>query len=209
MKKGTQQSAIWSSLLLCWYTSRSPQSKVIEENVLLPDASYLHNNILSYPPLANIMCFKKQIEFKIFQVSGKPQNLWMYHSQMSELTDTPWTAILPGLYNEYLWIPQQSISTVQLLSRVRLFVTPWSAAHQDSLSIATFQSLIKLMSIESVMPSNHLILCHPLLLLPSSFSSIKVFSSVSSSHQVAKYWSFSFNIRPSNEYSGLISFKTN
>ena len=169
MKKGTQQSAIWSSLLLCWYTSRSPQSKVIEENVLLPDASYLHNNILSYPPLANIMCFKKQIEFKIFQVSGKPQNLWMYHSQMSELTDTPWTAILPGLYNEYLWIPQQSISTVQLLSRVQLFAIPWTVERQNSRSITKSWSLLKLMSIESVIPSNHLILCHPLLLPTSIF----------------------------------------
>ena len=208
MKKGTQQSAIWSSLLLCWYTSRSPQSKVIEENVLLPDASYLHNNILSYPPLANIMCFKKQIEFKIFQVSGKPQNLWMYHSQMSELTDTPWTAILPGLYNEYLWIPQQSISTVQLLSRVQLFAIPWTVERQNSRSITKSWSLLKLMSIESVIPSNHLILCHPLLLPTSIFSSIRVFSDESVLRiRWPKYWSFSFSISPSNEYSGLISFR--
>ena len=73
VKKGTQQSAVLSSLLLYRGTGMSPQSKVIEEKVLLPVASYLHNNILSYPPLANIMCFREKIEVKVFQVSGKPQ----------------------------------------------------------------------------------------------------------------------------------------
>ena len=96
-------------------------------------------------------------------------------------------------------------SSVQLLSHVQLFAMPWTVAHQASLSITNSWSLLKLMSIESVIPSNHLILCCPLLLLPSIFSSIRVFSNVSSSHQVAKYWSFS--ISPSNEYSGLISFR--
>ena len=102
-------------------------------------------------------------------------------------------------------------SSVQLLSCVQLlqlFVTPWTAAHQASLSISNSQSLLKRMSIESMMPSNHLILCHPLLLLPSVFPSIRVFFQwVSSSHQVAKALSFSFSISPSNEYSGLISFR--
>ena len=99
---------------------------------------------------------------------------------------------------------KQRFSSVQLLSCVQLFVTPWTAARQASLS----QSLLKLMSIESVMPSNHLILCHPLLLLPSIFPSIRVFSNESSLHiKWPKYWSFSFNISPSNEYSGLISFR--
>ena len=98
-------------------------------------------------------------------------------------------------------------SSVQSLSRARLFVTPWIAACQASLSITNSRSLPKLMTIESVTPSNNLMLCHPLLLLPSIFPSIKVFSRVSSSHQVAKYWSFSFNISPSNEHSGLISFR--
>ena len=84
----------------------------------------------------------------------------------------------------------------------------WIAAHQVSLSIANSQSLLKLMSIESVMPSNHLILCHPLLLLPSIFSSIRVFSNELVLRIMwPKYWSFSFNISPSNEYSGLISFR--
>ena len=88
------------------------------------------------------------------------------------------------------------------------FVTLWTALHQASLSIANSQSLFKLMSIESVMPSNHLILCHPLLLLPSIFPSIRVFSTESFLHiRWPKYWSFSFSVSPSNEYSGLISFR--
>ena len=99
-------------------------------------------------------------------------------------------------------------SSVQLLSRARLFVTPWTTACQASLSITSFRSLLKLMSIESVMLSNHLILCHPLLLLPSIFPSIRVFSNDSILHiRWPKYWSFSFSISPSNEYSGLISFR--
>ena len=97
-------------------------------------------------------------------------------------------------------------SSVQSLRRVRLLATPWTAARQASLSITN--SRIKLMSIESVMPSNHLILCHPLLLLPSIFPSIRVFSNESSLRiRWPKYWSFSFSISPSNEYSGLISFR--
>ena len=96
---------------------------------------------------------------------------------------------------------------VQSLSCVRLFVTPWTAAHQASLSFTVFWSLLKLMSIESVMPSNRLILCHPLLLL-SVFPSIRVFSSESIlSIRWPKYWIFSFSISLSNEYSGLISFR--
>ena len=104
------------------------------------------------------------------------------------------------------YFPQ--LSSVQSLSRVRLFVTPWTAARQASLSITNSRSLPKLMSIESVMPSNHLILCCPLLLLPSIFPSIMVFSSESVLHiRWPKDWSFSFSISPSNEYSGLISFR--
>ena len=103
---------------------------------------------------------------------------------------------------------RSQFSSVQLLSRVRLFVTSWTAARQASLSITNSQSLLKLMSIESVMPSNHLILCRPLLLLPSIFSSIRVFSNGSVLHiRWPQYWSFSFSIRPSSEYSGLISFR--
>ena len=99
-------------------------------------------------------------------------------------------------------------SSVQSLSCVRLFVTPWTAAHQASLSISNFQSLLKLMPIESVMPSNHLILCCPLFLPLSIFPSIRVFSDGSVLLiRWPKYWSFSFNISSSNEYSGLISLR--
>ena len=103
-------------------------------------------------------------------------------------------------------IPQ--FSSVQLLSRVRLFATPWTTARQASLSITNSWSSPKLMSIESVMPSNNLILYSPLLLLPSIFPSIRVFSNESALRmRWPKYWSFSFNISPSNEHSGLISFR--
>ena len=99
-------------------------------------------------------------------------------------------------------------SSVQPLSLVQLFASPWTAACQASLSITSSQSLLKLMSIESVMPSNHLILCHPLLLLLSIFPSIRVFSNESVlCIRWPKYWSFSFNISPSNEYLGLIPFR--
>ena len=100
------------------------------------------------------------------------------------------------------------VSSVQSLSHVWLFVAPWTAACQASLSITNSWSLLKLISIESVMSSNHLILCHCLLLLSSVFASIRVFSNESALHIMwPKYWSFSFNISPSNEYSGLISFR--
>ena len=99
-------------------------------------------------------------------------------------------------------------SSVQSLSCVRLFETPWTAAHLASLSITNSWSLLKLMFIESVMPSNHLILIRPLLLQPSIFPSIRVFSNESALPiRWPKYWSFRFNISPSNEYSGLISFR--
>ena len=100
------------------------------------------------------------------------------------------------------------MAVVQSLSRIQSFVTPWTAARQASLSFTISQSLLKFMSVELVMPSNHLILCHPLLLLPSIFPSIRVFSSESAlCISWPKYWSFSFSISPSNEYSGLISFR--
>ena len=98
--------------------------------------------------------------------------------------------------------------SVQSLSRVRLFAAPWTAAHRASLSITNSWSLLKLISIESVMPFNHLILCHPLLLLPSIYPSIRVFSNESVlCIKWQKYWSFSFSISPSKEHPGLISFR--
>ena len=105
-------------------------------------------------------------------------------------------------------VPTTQFSSVQLLSRVRLFATPWTAARQASLSITNSWSLLKLMSVESVMPSNHLILCRPLLLPPSIFLSIRVFSNVSVlCIRWPKCCSLSFSISLSNDYSGLISFR--
>ena len=105
-------------------------------------------------------------------------------------------------------LPSVQFSSVQLLSRVQLFVTPWTAACQASLFITNSWNLLKLMSIMSVMPSSHPMLCRPLLLLPSIFPSISVFPNEMVLHiRWPKYWSFSFSICPSNEYSGLISFR--
>ena len=116
-----------------------------------------------------------------------------------------WAKPLPELEQDKQGV---SFSSVHLLSCVRLFVTPWTVARQASLSITNSWSLLKLMSIELVMPSNHLILCRPLLLLPSIFPSIRVFSNESALRiRWPKFWSFSFSISPSNEYSGLISFR--
>ena len=116
----------------------------------------------------------------------------------------------------YIWHPNPgvwhwgvSFSSVQSLSHTQLFATPWTATRQVSFSITNSQSLLKLMSIELVMPSNHLIFCPPLLLLLSILTSIRVFSKDSVIHiRWPKYWSFSFSISPSNAYSGLISFRT-
>ena len=115
----------------------------------------------------------------------------------------------PSLFcNASLYNIKLSFSSVQSLSCIQLFASPWTAARQASLSVTNSQSLLKLMSIELVMPSNHLILCRPLLLLPSIFPSIRGFSNESVLHiRQPKYWSFSFSISLSNKYSGLISFR--
>ena len=111
-------------------------------------------------------------------------------------------------YNAHVLTNYKRISSVQLLNCVSLFVTPWTTAFQASLSITNSRSLLKLMSTESVMPSNHIILCHPLLFPPSIFPSIRVFSNESVlCIRWSKYWSFSFSTSSSNEYSGLISFR--
>ena len=109
----------------------------------------------------------------------------------------------------YSWhLLRNFLFIVQSLTHVQLFATPWTTACQASLSFIISWNLLKLMSIESVMPSNYLILYHPLVLLPSTFPSIRVFSNKTALHiRLPKYWSFSFNISPSNEYSGLISFR--
>ena len=111
-------------------------------------------------------------------------------------------------YADVLTLSTSAVVVVESLSHAWLFVTSWTATCQASLSFTIFWSLLKLMSIETVMPSNHLILCHPLLFLPSIFPSIKVFSDESVlCIRWPKYWSFSFSISSSNEYSGLISFR--
>ena len=118
-----------------------------------------------------------------------------------------WNWILLGVpQRKHLWIFQ--FSSVQSVSHVRLFATPWTTAHQASLSITNSWSPPKPMSIESVIPYNHLILCHPLLLLPSIFPMIRVFfNELVLNIRWTKYWSFSFSFSPSNEYSGLIYFR--
>ena len=118
------------------------------------------------------------------------------------------TALLPSWHLALVLFSSWCFSSVQLLSSVRLFATPWAAARQALLSIINSWSLLKLMSIELVMPSNCLILCRPLLFPPSIFPSIRVFSNESVLHiRWPKYWKFSFSISPSNEHSGLISFR--
>ena len=135
---------------------------------------------------------------------GRLQTIGLQRTRHDRATSLS-LSILNRWYTTYV---SHIVVVVQFLSRVLLFVTPWTAACQASLSFTISRSLLKLMFIKSVMPSNHLILCHPLLLLPSIFPSIKVFSNESVLHiRWPKYWSFSFNISPSNEYPGLISFR--
>ena len=146
-------------------------------------------------------CTSKTLEVSCVwqsQVKPKPFNVW--EVIISPVPIKQWLC--------FSFPSARQFSSVQLLSHIQLFATPWAAAHQASLSITNSQSLLKLMSIELVMPSNHLIFCHPLLLLPSIFPSIRVFSNESVIRiRWPKYWSFSFSISPSNEYSGLIAFK--
>ena len=133
-------------------------------------------------------------------VSGSVLSDSLQHNRLYRRPGSPLHGLLQGRILEWVVISfsrDVQFSSVQSLSHVRLFVIPWTAAHQASMSITNSWSLLKLMSIESVMPSNHLILCHPLFLPLSIFPSIRW----------PKYWSFSFNISPSNEYSGLIAFR--
>ena len=131
---------------------------------------------------------------------------WSPNSQ--DLPRWPYLVIMSLQMVKWRWGHSVHFTSVQSLSCVRLLATPWTATHQASLSITNSRSLLKLMSIELVMPSNYLILYCPPLLTPSIFPSVRVFSSESVlSIRWPKYWSFSFNISPSNEYSGLISFR--
>jgi len=132
-------------------------------------------------------------------------SLWLLSSQ----SPSPVTTTISIFHHRLiLWFLNFQFSSVQSLSCVLLFVTPWTAARQASLSITNSRSSLKLMSIKSVMPSSHLILCHPLFLLPPIPPSIRVFSNESTLRmRWPKYWSFSFSISPSKEYPGLISFR--
>ena len=143
---------------------------------------------------------------------GEHGNLLKYSCLENPMDRGAWWAVrIHRAAKSWTQLKRQSTHTlrsVQKLSCVLFFPTPWNAAHQASLSITNSQTLLKLTSIKSVMPSNHLILCRPLLLLPSIFPSIRVFSNKSVlCIRWPKYWSFSFSISPSNEYSGLISFR--
>ena len=123
------------------------------------------------------------------------------------MKELAWNSTFKKIRSWHL-VPSVHFSSVQSLSHLWLFATPWAVAHQASLSMSNPHSLLKLMSTESVMPSNHLILCRPLLLLPSIFPSTRVFSNESVLRiRWPKYWSLSFSINLSNEYSGLISLR--
>ena len=140
------------------------------------------------------------LELSFVYTMRKQANMFLLHMN-TQLFQQEFLKTL--LYSHY-----SQFSSVQSLSRVQLFVTTWIAAQQASLSITNSQSLLKLMSIESVMPSSHLILCHPLLLPPPILPSIRIFSNESTLRmRWLKYWSFSFSISPSNEHPGLISFR--
>ena len=141
-----------------------------------------------------------QAYFQFFRMSLIASNVALSHVPT-------WYWWFYTILSNSIW-PEYQISSVQMLSHVQLFATPWTAALQASPSIINFQSLLKLMSVELVMPSNHIILCHSLFLSPLIFPSIRIFSNESVLHiRWPKYWGFSFSISPSNEYSGLISFR--
>ena len=149
-------------------------------------------------------CTEVQSQFYVLLRNLKNSTRWSFLLDFSVLVH-----LSPELRPDHhaLLVYTMAVVVVQSLCWVWLFVTPWTAAHQASLS-TIFQSLLKLMSIESMMPSNHLVLCHPLLLLPSIFPSNRVFSNEPVlCIRWLKYWSFSFSISPSNEYLGLISFR--
>ena len=171
-------------------------------------------------PFTHMLSFWKMIKIKLclslimlsylpVQDDLTPNALLMPYEELAYITHLSlkvFVVLMQVLQDLYCFLFQ--FSSVQLLSRVQLFAAPWTAARQASLSITNPQSLLKFMSIELVMPSNHLILCCPLLLLPLIFSNIRVFSKESVLHiRQPKYWSFSFNISPSNEYLGLTFFR--
>ena len=164
-------------------------------------------------PICCIFLYVPFLKDSLFLISS-----WNTGMSRAACNSQDWDMGKSTHFDSFQWLPSVTLfsdlvciqfSSVQSLSPVGLFATPWIAAHQASLSITNSQSSLKLMSIESVMPSSHLILCRPLLLLPPIPSSIRVFSNESTLRmRWPKYWSFSFSISPSNEHPGLISFRT-
>ena len=185
----------------CWlHTEDSPVLPAIPDLPLEAQSCVSIGLLISIQWFTNLTCFKVYYSSSFSLVCSSLINAWPFSNhQKSEIWES-----LPNfcLFNPYFF------SSVQSLSHVRLLATPWTAACQASLSITNSQSSPKLVSIESVMPSSHLTLCSPLLVLPSIFPNIRVFSNESALRiRWPKDWSFSFNIRPSNEHSGLISFR--
>ena len=192
---------MWSSYILFWLALLNCihfffiSSWISPGNFLLISAT-LSQNVFAYHHIWRLI-FRIQ-DLGLTSLLGRSQiSLWW-----ARLTINP--CVFMQLF---IFLHHNLFSSLQSLSRVQLFVIPWTAVHQASLSITNSQSLLKLMSIESVMPSNHLILCHPLL-PPSIFPSMRVFSKESALRsRWPKYWNFSFSISSSSEYSGLISFR--
>ena len=184
-----------------WTAARQASQPIVNDRSLLKLmslASVMPSNhlILCRPPLLLLSIFPS---IRVFSNESALHIRWPKYWIFSFSTSAS---------NDYSGLISFQLSSVQSLSCVRVFATPWTAAHQASLTITNSRSPPKHMSIESVMPSNQLILCHPLLLLPSVFPSIRVFSNELALHiRWPKYWSFSFTISPSCEYSGLISFR--
>ena len=195
--KEVNQYFSWFYLSLTW------KRKLQHIPVFLPVEFHGQRSLVGYSPWSRKESDMTELLHSLIHSSLNVQYL---DQVLKSFIDTQWE-IKDSVMERKLGILVQ-FSSVQLLSRVRLFVTPLTAAQQASLSISNSRSSPKPMSLESVMPSNYLIVCRPLLLLPSIFPSIRVFSSESALLiRWPKYWSFSFNISPSSEHPGLNSFR--
>ena len=192
----SKDNSYWTQTLLKVMTEAWEDK---EKNTMLLKVSAQNTHTVPSPHIPSVSQSDGQAQI---QGAESYTQLWGSSCQVTWQRQWVWVEHGKNRTNKSIYL-----SSVQLLSHVWLLVTPWTAAHQASLSITNSQSLLRLMSITLVMPSNHLILRHPLLLLPSIFPSIRVFSSESVLHiRWTKYCSCSFSISPSNEYSGLISF---
>ena len=218
----------WKRLLRVPWTARRSHQSILKE--LSPEYSLEGLMLkLKLQYFGHLMQRTDSFEKTLMlgKIEGRRRRGWQRMRWSDGITITQWTWVW-GSSRSWWWTGRAGVLWFMGLPRVRddcvtelnwtasnaltgvwLFVTPWTAAHQSSLSFTISWSLLKFMSIESMMPSNHLIFCHPLLHLPSIFPSIRVFSKESVLHiRWPKYWSFSFSTSPSNEYSGLISFRT-